>query len=163
MSQNMKSFGLGERVVSSMVDHLHNKNHGVYLDNYFTSIPLLEHLKNVGVRACGTVKANRKVLPTHLKQDKIMQSGYFDNRVANDIIFHKWMDNKPVTVVSNIHGTDTAKVSRRLRDGSKKEFDCPLVVKEYNMYMGGIDLTDLSMEVPGNYQSGGIEFFGVTR
>ena len=73
------------------------------------------------------------------------------------------MDKKPVTVVSNIHGTDTAKVSRRLRDGSKKEFNCPLAVKEYNMYMGGADLTDLSMDVPGNYQSGGIEFFGVTR
>ena len=58
--EDMKSFGLGECVVLSMVDHLHNKNHEVYLDNYFTSIPLLEHLKNVGVRACSTIKANRK-------------------------------------------------------------------------------------------------------
>ena len=47
--EDMKSFGLGERLVLSMVDHLHNKNHEVYLDNYSTSIPLLEHLKNVGV------------------------------------------------------------------------------------------------------------------
>ena len=58
------------------------------------------------------------------------------NHVANDITFYKWIDNKPVTVVSNFHGTDTAKVSRRLRDGSKKEFDCPLAIEEYNMYMG---------------------------
>ena len=75
--EDMKSFGLGERVVLSMVDPLHDKNHEVYLDNYFTSIPLLEHLKNVGVRACGTTKANRKFLPTHLKQDKTMQRGDF--------------------------------------------------------------------------------------
>ena len=45
------------------------------------------------------------------------------------------MDNKPVTIVPNFHGTDTSNVSRRLRDGSKKKFDCPLAVKEYNMYM----------------------------
>ena len=85
--EDMKTFELGERVVLSMVDHLYNKNHEVYLDNYFTSIPLLEHLNNVGVRACGTIKPNRKFLSTHLKQDKTMQRGYFDYRAANDIVF----------------------------------------------------------------------------
>ena len=59
--ENMKSLGLGEHVVLSMVDHLRNKNHEVYLDNYFTSIPLLEHLKNVGVNGCCTRKDNRKI------------------------------------------------------------------------------------------------------
>ena len=58
--ENMKSLGLGEHVVLSMVDHLCNKNHEMYLDNYFTSIPLPEHLKNVGVNGCCTIKANRK-------------------------------------------------------------------------------------------------------
>ena len=69
------------------------------------------------------------------------------NHVANDITFYKWVDNKPVTAVSNVHGTDTAKVSRRLRDGSKKEFDCPLAIEEYNMYMGGVDLADFRCAV----------------
>ena len=133
--EDMKSFGLGERVVLSMVDPLHDKNHEVYLDNYFTSIPLLEHLKNVGVRACGMIKANRKFLPSHLKQDKTMQRGDFNYHVANDIVFYKQMDNKPVTVVSDLHEANTAKVSKMLRDCSKKEFDCSLAVKKYNMYM----------------------------
>ena len=59
------------------------------------------------------------------------------------------MDNKPVTIVPNFHGTDTSNVSRRLRDGSKKEFDCPLAVKEYNRYMGGVDLADFQSAVNG--------------
>ena len=67
--ENMKSFVLKERVVLNMGDHLHNRNHEVYMDNYVTTVPLLEHLKNVGLHACGTIKANRKFLPTHLKQD----------------------------------------------------------------------------------------------
>ena len=75
------------------------------------------------------------------KQDKTMQRSDFDYHVANGIVFYKWIGNKSVTVVSNFHWTDTAKVSRRLRDGSRKEFDCPLAVKEYNMYMGRVDLT----------------------
>ena len=57
---------------------LHNKNHEVYLDNYFTSVPLFEHLKNASVGACGTIKTNRKFLPTHLKQDQTMKRGDFD-------------------------------------------------------------------------------------
>ena len=73
VSENMKLFGLGERVVLSMIDHLHNNHHEVNLDNYFTSIPVFEDLKNVGVHACGTIKANRKFLPTHIKQDKTMR------------------------------------------------------------------------------------------
>ena len=147
--EDMKSLGLDECVVLSMTDHLHNKNHKVYLDNQFTLIFLLEHLKNASVRACGTIKANRKFLPTHLKQDKAIQRGYFDYRIANDIVFYKWMDNKPVTVVSKFHGTDTANLSRRLRDGDKKEFDRPLAVKEYNMYMGGVNLADFHCAVNG--------------
>ena len=98
---------------------------------------------------CGTIKANRKFLPTHLEQDKTMQRGDFDYRVANDIVFYKSMENKPVAVVSNFHGTDKAKVSRRLRDSGKKEFDCPLAVKEYNMCMGGVDLADFRCAVNG--------------
>ena len=78
-----------------------------------------------------------------------MQRDDFDYRVANDIVFYKWMDNKPITVVSNFHGTDTAKVSRRLRDNSKKEFDCPLAAKEYNMYMAGVNLADFRCAVNG--------------
>ena len=44
------------------------------------------------------------------------------------------------------------KVSRRLRDGSKNEFDCPLAVKEYNMYIGGVNLADFRCAVNGHSQ-----------
>lgn len=65
---NLKSFGLGERVVLQLVDHLQYKDHEVYIDNYFTSIPLLDQLKRDGIRGCGTIKSNRKFIPTNLKK-----------------------------------------------------------------------------------------------
>ena len=49
--------GLGEPVIKIMTMDLHNKDHQVYFDNYFMSIPLLEYLKENGVDACGTVRA----------------------------------------------------------------------------------------------------------
>lgn len=54
--ENLKSFGLGERVVLKLVDHFHHKDYEVYNYNYFTSITLLSNLQTVGVRACGTCK-----------------------------------------------------------------------------------------------------------
>ena len=77
------------------------------------------------------------------------------------------MDSNVVIVVFNFHGADTAKVSKRLRDGFKKEFDCPFTVKKYNMYMDGADLVDFccavnerNWKLPKYWQR---TFFWVTR
>ena len=59
-----------------MTMDLHDKNHQVYFDNYFTSTPLLEYLKENGVDACGTV---RKALPVGLESD--LDQGKADSSV----------------------------------------------------------------------------------
>ena len=58
--ENTEVFRLGETVVSTMVDDLHDKHHQVYFDNYFSSVPVMEYLKTKGVDACGTIRSNRK-------------------------------------------------------------------------------------------------------
>jgi len=81
--ENLKSFSLGERVVLKLVDHLHHKDHKVYIDNYFTSITLLSLLQTLGVRACGTIKGNRKYIPTNLQRDKSIGTLRSDNGNEN--------------------------------------------------------------------------------
>ena len=53
------------------------------------------------------------------------------------------MDSKAVHLVSNYHGTDTTTVQRKERDGTKATVTCPQVVKDYNDYMGGVDMHDM--------------------
>ena len=113
-----------------MTMDLHNKNHLVYFDNYFTSVPLLEYLKENGVDACGTVRAVRKALPVGL-------------------ILFKWQDNKPVLVLSNFHGAEMSSVHRTQKDGSKLELPCPVAVRDYNENMGGVDKADMLCAVQG--------------
>jgi len=36
-----------------------NKNHRIYFDNYYTSVPLMEHLYDRGILGLGTVRRNR--------------------------------------------------------------------------------------------------------
>jgi hypothetical protein len=36
----------------------HRNNYTVYMDNYFTTIPLLDRLRQLGIGACGTTCPN---------------------------------------------------------------------------------------------------------
>ena len=46
---------------------LEKKNHHVFFDNFFTSVNLLEDLEKDGIYGCGTVRRDRKSLPSALK------------------------------------------------------------------------------------------------
>ena len=67
-----------------------------------------------------------------------MKRGGFDYRIsASEIMYFKWMGNKPVHIISNFHDTEQTMILMRQRDGL--QFPCPTDVKDYNSYMGGVD------------------------
>lgn len=141
--------GLGERVVLSLSKPDWNVNKIIYADNYFISINLLEILKLQNTLACGTIRSNRKGLPTNMTEDKKMKRGDFDYRISNtDITVYKWKDNRIVYFASNFHGSEEVTTLRTQKDGSRKEISCPLVVKDYNANMGGVDKAD---QLRGSY------------
>ena len=85
-----KYFGLGDKVVYEMTKSLHGKYHEVYIDNFFTSVPLMEYLFSHQVLSCGTLRTNKKYLPKNLKADKVLQRGDFDSRVSkDDVVVYK--------------------------------------------------------------------------
>lgn len=141
LEQEFGGFGLGERVVLSLTKDVWNSQRVVVFDNYFTSLPLLEKLKNEGTLACGTIRAQRKGMPS-LQDEKKLKRGEFDFRIANGVGVFKWKDTKGVLLASNYHGSETTSVKRRAKDGSKLDVACPEVVKDYNSYMGGVDHAD---------------------
>ena len=57
------------------------------------------------------------------------------HHIANNVFLNRWA----VFVELNYHGTGASDIARRLKDGPKKDFDCPIVVKEYDMHMRGVD------------------------
>ncbi|KAF2351878.1 PiggyBac transposable element-derived protein [Trinorchestia longiramus] len=144
-----KEFGLGGDVVLSLLSVIKNKNHKVYMDNYFSSLPLMEKLKTKKILACRTIRSNRKDMP-QLKDDKSLKRGQFDYRsTPSGITVYKWKDSKSVHLVSNYHGIDITSVQRRQKDGTKKNVSCPVVVKDYNQYMGGVDKHDMLRQLYG--------------
>ena len=112
--------GLGEKVVLYLTNDLFGKNHKVYFDNYFSSVPLEEYLALNKVLCCGTIRTNHKHLPT-MKGDKELNCGDFDYCIANqDMAVYKWIDNKAVKVIPDFHGTECNEITTTQKDGSKK-------------------------------------------
>ena len=137
-------FGLGESVVLQLSDKLKGTVSKLYFDNFFTSVKLMQVLLDDKILACGTVRSNRKYLPTNLKKDKDMKRGDSDFREANGIYALKWMDNKSVLLLSTITDPRETAFTER-REKAKKEktkVTCPTLVGDYNTYMGGVDLMD---------------------
>lgn len=135
------------------------KNHILYFDNFYTTLPLLVYLRARGIFSLGTIRVNRipmcKLPSDHDIKDQ--QRGFSVEYVASpygvDINTVLWKDNRSVRLASTYVGTkpfmrsnpshQEAKVARYDRKQKKYlEVDCPQIIREYNRHMGGVDLMD---------------------
>lgn len=63
-------------------------------------------LKTRNIYACGTVQVHRKELPQFVKEKSKLNRGEFKFASKNSVSAIKWMDNKPVNILSSYHGYD---------------------------------------------------------
>ena len=58
--------------VLHLVEQLPYQRHpyNIYMDNYFTSVPLFQHLRQTNIGACETVRKIAAKFPKELKVDK---------------------------------------------------------------------------------------------
>ena len=136
-------FGLSESVFLSLCENLKNSHCYVFFDNFFTSPNLMVKLFEGGIYATGTVRSNQKYMPT-LKVNKPMKRGEHDWLPCDTISATNWMDNRSVILLSNYHNPSVVQEINRRVKGSKEKVkvSCPAVIREYNTYMGGVDLCD---------------------
>ncbi|XP_059188491.1 piggyBac transposable element-derived protein 3-like [Centropristis striata] len=146
-----KEFGLGGNVVLQLCSTIRNpSNCIVYVDNFFTSLRLITHLKeSMGLSSLGTIRKYR-LMGCTLEEDRDLLRrgrGSFDFRVDNDakLAVVKWADNKTVTLVSSCASVIPVGQVRRYSKEEKKKINvpCPKIVSEYNTHMGGVDLADM--------------------
>lgn len=161
-SDSVEAESLGEKVVLELASNVRPGSLVVF-DNFFSSVPLLEKLHGRKIYSCGTVRSTRKDLPEIIKgkpksanvkpkRAKPMMRGDYQFKTKNHVAATKWMDKKPVCMLSTAHNPkDTTTVKRRNKDGTTVLVPCPKVVSEYNAKMGGVDRYDQLRE---RYQIG---------
>jgi hypothetical protein len=141
----------------------------VYLDNFYTTVPLLGRLRHdLKIAACGTARPSSAASPKDLKMDKkdVSKLEYHstETRVVNDPTLSqdvgalRWIDNAPVTMLTTAHelarevererirpgkkSTNAKKAHEHFGDEFKKEMPIPACIDDYNHHMGGVDIAD---------------------
>ncbi|CAF1397289.1 unnamed protein product, partial [Rotaria sp. Silwood1] len=117
---------LGEHVVWSMTRGLSMKFHHIYFDNFFTSPFLVERLLEQGIYCTGTLRTNRRGIPAEIIRDIKMDRGDVKFLAKTSISIVKWMDRKPIYIMSNCADpTNMTKVTRKLKNGQTIPLHCP--------------------------------------
>ena len=135
--------GLGSSVVRKLADPLVGDGYFIFCDNFFTSVALAKDLLATNTYLCGTTRSNRKMFPDSLKKKKLKRGESLSELVEFNAECMVWQDKKSVFFINTVYNpTDHTEVKRRSKDGSQTILPCPTTVKNYNQFMGGVDVAD---------------------
>lgn len=110
----------------------------------FSSVPLARYLSEKCTGYYGTMRAHGKHIPEFV-DDKAMKKGNFEWRIdSTGISVTKWMDNRAVYFMSNIHNPSHEQQSnRRQKDGSLLPVVGTQVNTDYDKNMYCVDKADM--------------------
>nr|XP_012151874.1 PREDICTED: piggyBac transposable element-derived protein 4-like isoform X1 [Megachile rotundata] len=136
-NQLYTNYGFSTKVVMNLLHRFLGNGYCVTVDNYYMSPELADLLIAQKTDIYGTVRINRRDLPTEFAKRKL-QKGQIVAFQRGKILAIRWKDKKDVCLMSSIH--DTSMVSFK----NKKNEDIlkPKIVSDYNLTMGGVDRCD---------------------
>ena len=135
----MPGLGHAEKVVLNLASDLLDQGRELYVDNFYTSVPLAKALLRRKTLLCGTLRRNRKFLPPKVLSSKLKR-GQVIRRRSGRILVLKWQDKREVLMLSTIHPGKV--VSRGKLNRKREEVLKPDCVMSYNDHMGGVDRSD---------------------
>ena len=114
------------------------------MNKFFTTLPVLYKLTNMGMYGVGTIQENR-LQGAPLKAALQMETREtFDYTSDGNNLLVAWRDNKVVIVATNYMSLKPVLSAKHLLKAEKKYVDLPMPnpFKKYNTNMGGVDLFD---------------------
>ncbi|CAN2388364.1 Transposase IS4, partial [Pristimantis euphronides] len=132
------SLGISGKIVWDLVHPLLDQGYHLYLDNFYTSVPLFQCLASRSTVACGTARKCQRSLPKPLVS-QLLRRGDSAALCSGNVLCVKYKDKRDVLVLTSIHGHSSAPFPVR---GSRTETLKPTCILDYNRYMGGVDLAD---------------------
>ena len=118
----------------------------VFIDNYFTSVKLLQHLSSLGICVSGTIREGRtEKCPLKTVQEiKKDSRGTSDHRFTSsgNVLLVRWKDNSVVTIGTNFDSNEVGTCKRFAKGQGAIQVEQPKVFQHYNQGMGGVDKMD---------------------
>ena len=133
--------GLVSRVVNDLVEPFHGECHVVYMDNFYTSGPLIHELAKHKTYVVGTIKQSAAGFPSELKGVKLAKGEYIAKTV-DGVRYFAFSDRQLVCFATNVFPESMPDpVFRVQADGTLCAQLVPPLLPAYNQYMGGVDNT----------------------
>jgi hypothetical protein len=156
-----KEASVTHETVVSLMQPLAGNYHRVYMDNYYTGLPLFKELEGMQIHATGTVRTNRKGLDKEVtikqNEERHLKKNPGQTRYSSSgrYVYAAWFDKRAVHMLSNCHqpvaGPEDvvehwypakAGEANAVNGKVKREISiCPLV-RWYRKWMGGVDRFD---------------------
>lgn len=138
-------------VINRLCRRIRNKNHKVWFDNLYTGVPTLLHLQKHGISACGTIRANRKLIPPEVKEGHPRKErGWFVcyQDVNNPpLTVCVWKDTKVVRFLSTLSNPSVSIQCHRRSGAHHLHVTQPQCAAQYNKNMAGTDKFDQKRQV----------------
>ena len=107
--ERFSDFGMATASVLSLMEPLLNQGYCVTTDNFYTSPELYEFLIQNKTDAYGTVRPNRRNMPSAFPSKKLGK-GEVAAWQKGKMLALKWRDKKDVSLMSTVHNTSTVMV-----------------------------------------------------
>ncbi|KAJ8006131.1 hypothetical protein DPEC_G00125060 [Dallia pectoralis] len=102
-SEDATVTALAYRVVTSLVRGLEGKHHHLFMDSFFTSVPLMQRLLRDGLYACGPTEPGRRGYPEVLRPCNVgkLSPGEFYQCQRGNLVATVTRDSKVVSCLSS--------------------------------------------------------------
>ena len=137
-------------VVATLAAQLPFRGFNIYMDNYYSSVPLFRYLHNLGHNVIGTARLNR--ISPDLALKKSVPKGTMKWRVTTrmnnedhdqaPILAYAWKDSGVVYLMSTCHRGGEVIVVERQSGAIEIEVPAPAMVEQYCIGMRGVDIAD---------------------
>lgn len=144
----IQEHGLAYTVVMKLLQmgNYLSKGYHVFIDNFFTSIPLAKALYEVKTFITGTIRRNRKYLPTNFKNKfQVGEKKYFRRGPMLALAMREKKSQRgPVLLLSTNSKAEEREITRT-RHRQQTTENKPAIIHDYNHFMGGIDTSDMML------------------
>ena len=126
------------KVVLYLSDGIFDNGHCVYIDNWYTSIEICDILNKRSTDVVGTIRRDRKGLPTDVTKKKLgpgERTVMYEHTLG--LAVTHWKDKRDVFMLTTCIADGETNLRRR-----GVETAVPNVVHTYNKLMGGVDRSD---------------------
>ena len=138
------------RIVRQMMRPYFGQRHAVYIDSYYSGVPLANELRQNETGVCGTVDVKRRGMPRTLNKKNLSLCKDDDLAFTRNrkLLALSWHDIKKVSMLTNIYGNNCVMKLIRSKEIEKgfRDVKKPYCVDRYNQFMGGVNKLDQRMK-----------------